>query len=162
MDKPLPDEKGPSETRLYVGGLPEGVTTAELTQRFAPFGAVGDAQLIAPRGTALPREPLAYVTLTATPASLARCLKTVRALSLLSPEHGTAGTMRPVQCVGEVTACLGRTSYPTGGLSLSAERGGGWLGFEPPGCTHSRGHCVRVYTRWVRVHASRPRPFHRA
>jgi len=67
-----------SETRLYVGGLPEAVTIAELTQRFTPFGAVTNAQLIAARGTALPRPPLAFVTLVATPPKLQRCLKTVR------------------------------------------------------------------------------------
>lgn len=76
--QPAGKADGASETRLYVGGLPEAVTLAELTERFTPFGAVTNAQLVPPRGTALPRPPLAFVTLVATPPRLQRCLKTVR------------------------------------------------------------------------------------
>ena len=35
--------------RLYVGGLPPGVTAAELAARFAPFGAVGEVVLAQPK-----------------------------------------------------------------------------------------------------------------
>jgi hypothetical protein len=92
-----------SETRLYVGGLPQAVTVAELTQRFTPFGAVTNAQLVPPRGTALPRPPLAFVTLVTTPPKLQRCLKTVR--TRIAPATMRASTLRRPAVFGARPRC---------------------------------------------------------
>ena len=47
-----PDPQGPS-TKLFLGGLPPGVTDEDLRQHFETFGIVDEAVVKQPQGTSL-------------------------------------------------------------------------------------------------------------
>ena len=68
-----PAPGAPPTRRVYVGGLPAGVTEVELRQRFSPFGRVDEVDILAATAVGTPRR-FAYVTLTATDAQWRRCM----------------------------------------------------------------------------------------
>ena len=69
------ETEAPTDTRLWVGGLPPDVTAEELGRRFHPFGIVLDVEVIRGTRNSSSCRGFGYVTLQIRAKDLANCLK---------------------------------------------------------------------------------------